>query len=74
MEQSLKIGDTVTLCSGGHLMTVISLDPDDRITCAWSVREDVKSKPFPSAALIKAAKPQTLEELLSESYREQPAT
>lgn len=74
MSQPFKIGDTVTLCSGGHLMTVISIEPDDVITCAWSVKEDVKSKPFPSAALIKATKPQTLEELLADSYREQPTT
>jgi uncharacterized protein YodC (DUF2158 family) len=62
MEQSFKIGDTVTLTSGGHLMTVISIDPEDVIMCAWSVREDVKSKGFPRAALIKADKPKTLEE------------
>ncbi|KJC51718.1 hypothetical protein UP09_02185 [Bradyrhizobium sp. LTSP885] len=62
---SFEIGDTVTLTSGGHLMTVISIDPEDVVTCAWSVREDIKSKGFPGAALIKADKPQTLEELLA---------
>ena len=60
-----EVGDTVTLASGGHLMTVISIDPEEAVTCAWSVREDIKSKGFPSAALIKANKPQTLEELLA---------
>ncbi|WGR99626.1 YodC family protein [Bradyrhizobium sp. ISRA443] len=64
--EPLKIGDTVSLRSGGHIMTVISIDQDG-ITCAWSVRDDVKSKSLPRAALIKASKPQTLEELLSES-------
>ena len=38
-KQSFKIGDTVTLTSGGHLMTVISIEPEDVITCAWPVRE-----------------------------------
>lgn len=66
MKQSFEIGDTVTLTSGGHLMTVISIDPEDVITCTWSVRGDVKSKGFPVAALIKADKPQTLEELLAD--------
>jgi uncharacterized protein YodC (DUF2158 family) len=65
-KQSFEIGDTVTLASGGHLMTVISIDPEDVITCAWSVRGDVKSKGFPLAALIKGDKPQTLEELLAD--------
>lgn len=66
IKQSFEIGDTVTLTSGGHLMTVISIAPKDMITCAWSVRGDVKSKGFPRAALIKADKPQTLEELLAD--------
>jgi uncharacterized protein YodC (DUF2158 family) len=65
-KQSFKIGDTATLSSGGHLMTVISIDPEDVITCAWSVRGDVKSKDFPLAALIKADKPKTLEEYLAD--------
>jgi uncharacterized protein YodC (DUF2158 family) len=65
-EQSFKIGDIVTLASGGHLMTVISIDREDAITCAWSVRGDVKSGGFPLAALIKGDKPQTLEELLAD--------
>ncbi|WP_159010045.1 DUF2158 domain-containing protein [Bradyrhizobium sp. S69] len=65
-DQSFKIGETVTLTSGGHLMTVISSEPEDVITCAWSVRGDVKYKGFPRAALIKADKPQTLEELLAD--------
>jgi uncharacterized protein YodC (DUF2158 family) len=65
-KQSFKIGDTVTLTSGGHLMTVISVDSEDVITCAWSVKEDLKSKGFPRAALIKADKPKTLEEYLAD--------
>jgi uncharacterized protein YodC (DUF2158 family) len=68
VEQSFKVGDIVTLACGGHLMTVISIDPEKGITCAWSVKDDIKSKSFPGAALIKAKKPLTLEELLAESY------
>ncbi|MGL3212059.1 hypothetical protein [Bradyrhizobium sp. BR 1433] len=66
--EPLKVGDTVSLRSGGHIMTVISIDQDG-ITCAWSVRDDVKSRPFPRTALIRASKPLTLEELLAESYK-----
>lgn len=65
-ECAFQIGDTVTLASGGHLTTIISMTPDDMIMCAWSVKEDVKSKSFPRAALIKADKPQTLEQLLAD--------
>jgi uncharacterized protein YodC (DUF2158 family) len=62
----LKVGDTVSLNSGGHLMTVASID-DGAVTCNWSVRGDVKSKSFPAAALNKADQPLppiTLEALL----------
>jgi len=62
---SFKIGDTAMLRSGGHLMTVVSVDGND-VTCAWSVRDDVKTKLFPSDALIKGEKPQTIEGLLRE--------
>ena len=65
-KQSFQIGDTVTLTNGGHLITVISIDPEDVITCAWSVKGDFKSKGFPRAALIKADKEPTLEELLKD--------
>jgi uncharacterized protein YodC (DUF2158 family) len=59
-----KVGDTVKLNSDGHLMTVVSV-AEDSITCAWSVRDDVKSKSFPVAALKKAqAQPsQTAEDI-----------
>jgi uncharacterized protein YodC (DUF2158 family) len=66
MNQPFEIGDTVALKSGGHVMTVISID-QDVITCAWSVKDGVKSKGFPHAALNRAERPQTLEELLSDS-------
>ena len=46
-----KVGDTVKLNSGGHLMTVVSV-AEDSITCDWSVRGESKS--FPAAALKKA--------------------
>jgi uncharacterized protein YodC (DUF2158 family) len=55
----------VALKSGGHAMTVISID-QDVITCAWSVKDDVKSKSFPHAALTKAERPLTLEEILKD--------
>jgi uncharacterized protein YodC (DUF2158 family) len=48
-----KVGDTVRLNSGGLLMTVVSLDGDS-LTCPWSVKDNVKSKTFPAAALKKA--------------------
>jgi uncharacterized protein YodC (DUF2158 family) len=66
MNQPFEIGDIVALKSGGHVMTVISID-QDVITCAWSVKDDIKSNGFPHAALTKAARPQTLEELLTDT-------
>jgi uncharacterized protein YodC (DUF2158 family) len=48
-----KVGDTVTLKSGGHLMTVASVD-EGSVTCDWSLRGDIKSKSFPAAELQKA--------------------
>jgi hypothetical protein len=33
----LKVGDTVSLNSGGHLMTVVSID-EGSVACDWSVR------------------------------------
>jgi uncharacterized protein YodC (DUF2158 family) len=56
-----KVGDTVTLNSDCHLMTVISID-EDSITCAWSVRGDVKSRSFPVAALKKAVSDEAAKE------------
>jgi uncharacterized protein YodC (DUF2158 family) len=56
-----KVGDTVTLNSDGHLMTVVSV-AEDVITCAWSVRGDVKSKSFPIAAVKKAVSAETVKE------------
>jgi uncharacterized protein YodC (DUF2158 family) len=63
-----KVGDTVALNSGGHVMTVTSIDGES-VTCAWSIRDDIKSKSFPTVALTKADKPMTLEELVSDSYQ-----
>jgi uncharacterized protein YodC (DUF2158 family) len=59
-DAGLKVGDVVTLKSGGHLMTVASID-EGSVTCDWSVRGDVKSKSFPAAELQKADHPLTLE-------------
>lgn len=61
-----KVGDTVALKSGGHVMTVTSIDGES-VTCAWSLKDDVKSKSFPAAALEKGERAKTLEELLSDS-------
>jgi uncharacterized protein YodC (DUF2158 family) len=52
----LKVGDVVCYNSGGHLMTVISID-ENSVTCVWSVKGDAKSKSYPAEALKKAAPP-----------------
>jgi uncharacterized protein YodC (DUF2158 family) len=49
----LKVGDTVCLNSGGHLMTVASIEGDS-VTCDWSVKGDVKSKSFSVAEMKKS--------------------
>ena len=49
--------------SGGHLMTVASID-EGSVTCDWSVSGDVKSKSFPAAELKHASEPETLEDLV----------
>jgi uncharacterized protein YodC (DUF2158 family) len=49
----LKVGDTVSLNSGGHLMTIASIGGDS-VTCDWAVKGDVKSKSFAAAELKKA--------------------
>jgi uncharacterized protein YodC (DUF2158 family) len=58
-----EIGDVVRLKSGGHLMTVVSIDQGS-VTCDWSVRGDIKSKSFPAAALEPADPPLSLEAML----------
>jgi uncharacterized protein YodC (DUF2158 family) len=50
-----EVGDVVSLKSGGHLMTVASIN-EGSVTCDWSVRDDVKSKSFPAAELKHAIK------------------
>ncbi len=65
----IKVGDTVTLKSGGHLMTIVAMDGRD-VQCRWSVKEDVKGETFPAKALVKADKPLTLAELVLRSYKE----
>jgi len=51
-ERSLKIGDTVTLISGGCMMTVI-FQYGDAFTCAWSFEGDVRTEILPRAALLR---------------------
>ena len=58
----------MTLKSGGHLMTVASID-EGSVTCDWSVRGDIKSKSFPAAELKQAAVPLTLEQLVLDSMK-----
>ena len=67
-----EVGDVVAFKSGGHLMTVIFIN-DNFLTCAWSVRDDDKSKSFPAEALKIAAKPFDLEKavLLAMEKREE---
>jgi uncharacterized protein YodC (DUF2158 family) len=57
------VGDVVRLKSGGHLMTVASID-EGSVACDWSVRGDIKSKSFPAAELEEANPPISLEEIL----------
>ncbi len=64
-----KLGDVVRVKSGGHLMTVVSIDQGS-VTCDWSVRGDIKSKSFPAAALEEAAPLPSLEAILGELERE----
>ena len=71
-DAGLKVGDVVTLKSGGHLMTVASID-EGSVTCDWSVRGDVKSKSFPAAELQKADHPLTLEQLALASIKTREA-
>jgi uncharacterized protein YodC (DUF2158 family) len=65
---TFKIGDTVSLNSGGHLMTVVAID-DKSVTCDWSERGGIKSKSWPIAALKTSFEPSTLEQLVGASYR-----
>jgi uncharacterized protein YodC (DUF2158 family) len=66
--RTFEIGETVTLNSGGHLMSVLTINRNG-VTCAWSVKGDIKSKSFPAAALKRPDKPLTLEQLVSASYK-----
>jgi uncharacterized protein YodC (DUF2158 family) len=52
-DSTVKVGDVVSYNSGGHLMTVISID-ENSVTCVWSVKGDAKSKSYPAEALKKA--------------------
>jgi uncharacterized protein YodC (DUF2158 family) len=49
-ETVFKVGDVVSLNSGGQSMTVVSID-EGYVTSDWSVRGDVKSKSSPIEAL-----------------------
>ncbi|GIC28380.1 DUF2158 domain-containing protein [Vibrio cholerae] len=48
-----NIGDTVTLKSGGPLMTVTARDYMENFICTWfGPNQELKSGSFPSAALV----------------------
>jgi uncharacterized protein YodC (DUF2158 family) len=63
-KSTFKAGETVKLNSGGPLMTILSIDRNG-VKCAWSVKDDIKEKSFPSVALTKADRPEVLQKLLS---------
>jgi predicted nucleotidyltransferase/uncharacterized protein YodC (DUF2158 family) len=65
-----KVGDTVILNSGGHVMTVISIGDTNDVTCAWSLKDDIKTKVFRVEALKYGnPSPKTLEELIEASMK-----
>jgi uncharacterized protein YodC (DUF2158 family) len=64
-ETSLKVGDTVSLKSGGPLMTVNSIEGEDSVICKWFVNNIRKEDRFANAAVKKVDGPQTLDELFS---------
>jgi uncharacterized protein YodC (DUF2158 family) len=68
-ENQFAVGETVSLNSGGRLMTVLSID-GETITCVWSVREDIKTKSFPAPVLKKAEEPRTVEQMLKALWAE----
>ncbi len=49
-QAKLSVGDTVTLKSGGPLMTIDKLD-GDRATCIWFVKDQPKTNEFAMASL-----------------------
>ena len=63
-----KIGDTVTLNSGGDLMTIVAINRKG-VTCGWQVKGQPKSKLYPSAALTKAGKPFSFEQIVSDGMK-----
>jgi len=68
-EKQLAVGATVSLVSGGHVMTILAIE-DHSVSCAWSVRGDIKTKSFPISALKKAeAEPSSLGDLIKESMK-----
>jgi uncharacterized protein YodC (DUF2158 family) len=66
-EKQFSVGETVSLNSGGHLMTVLSID-EETVTCEWSVRGDIKTKSFPARVLKTAKEPLSLEQMLEKVW------
>jgi len=58
-ESPFAVGDIVSLKSGGHPMTITEIDGSSA-TCAWSIRDDCKSKSFPFSALKLGGGPQKI--------------
>ena len=51
MADAISIGDTVQLKSGGPVMTVVYVDSDGNMDCAWFDGEEKKTGSFPAAAM-----------------------
>jgi uncharacterized protein YodC (DUF2158 family) len=57
MSDDLKVGDVVTLRTGGHQMTIVSTNffyRCDSVECAWSKDGDIEYQVIPLAAVVKA--------------------
>jgi uncharacterized protein YodC (DUF2158 family) len=63
---ALKVGDTVSLKSGGPLMTIDSIKDEDSVTCRWFAKDVLKQASFFAATLRKVDGPQTLDEMFSD--------
>lgn len=52
-DEKIQLGDTVTLKSGGPVMTVESVDYDDSFWCSWFDGKQDKTRVFKTIALKK---------------------
>jgi uncharacterized protein YodC (DUF2158 family) len=56
--QPFAVGDTVSLKSGSHLMTVEGVD-GETVDCVWAAKDDFKSRRFSAAELERGRGPVT---------------